>query len=105
MEIYITYSKTKSGVKIAYACVGGGIQNFYYRRFDKDTSEQEAFDYVMSFVYKSNRKFAVISNNKKMAQIIRRQQDTKNISFLGQFDSEKARDIFLKLQVVLIGGK
>lgn len=105
MRIYIAYSKTNSGVRTAYACVGDDFTNFYYRRFDKNTGEQEVFDYIMSYVNdfadKSNESIFVISNNNKMVTIMGKMKNTENISFIGRYDSEQARDIFIKLQVAL----
>lgn len=105
MMIYITYSKSNSGVRASYACVKDDMQHFYYRRFDKDTSEQEVFDYIMQFVNSftvgNDEKFTIISNNKKLIKIIKSAHDTENISFIGKYDSEEARNVFMKLQIAI----
>lgn len=105
MRIYISYNKIYSGARVAYACVGEGTKNFYYKRLDKSSSEKDAFDYVMkyvnSFLDKNNEKIFVVSNNKKIISIIDKLDDTENVSFIGKYDSEEARDVFMKLQVAI----
>lgn len=105
MRIYISYNKIYSGARVAYACVNGETKNFYYKKFKKNSSEQDAFNYIMkyvnSFLNKNDEKIFVVSNNKKMVSIIDNSEDTENISFIGKYDSEEARDIFMKLQVAI----
>ena len=105
MRVYISYNKTYSGARVAYAYVGEGISNFYYKRFDKSSSEQDAFDYVMnyvnSFLDRNDETIFVVSNNKKIISIMNKLEDTENISYIGRYDSEEARNIFMKLQVAI----
>ena len=105
MRVYISYNKTYSGARLAYAYAGEGIKNFYYKRLDKSSSEKDAFDYVMkyvnSFLDKNNEKIFIVSNNKKIISIIDKLDDTENISYIGKYDSEEARDVFMKLQVAI----
>ena len=105
MRVYISYNKTYNGVRVAYACVSNDVKNFYYKRFDKGSSEQDAFDYVMnyvnSFLDRNDETIFIISNNKKIIGIIDKLNDTENISYIGKYDSEEARDVFMKLQVAI----
>lgn len=105
MRVYISYNKIYSGARVAYACVNEGVKSFYYKKFDKNSSEQDAFDYIMkyvnNFLNKNDETIFVVSNNKKMVRIIDNSEDTENISFIGRYDSEEARDIFMKLQVAI----
>lgn len=105
MRIYISYNKTHNGARVAYACVGDGVKNFYYKRFDKSITEQDTFYYIMKYVkdfsYRSDEVFFIISNNKKITSILNKLEDTEKIYFIGKYDSEEARDVFMKLQVTI----
>jgi len=105
MRVYISYNKTYSGVRVAYACVSNGVKNFYYKKFDKSSSEQDAFKYIMkyvnSFLDRNDETIFIVSNNKKIISIIDKLNDTENISYIGKYDSEEARDVFMKLQVAI----
>ena len=105
MRIYISYNRIYSGARVAYACVNGETKNFYYKKFDKNSSEQDAFDYIMkyvnSFLNENDETIFIVSNNKKMVGIINNSEDTENISFIGRYDSAEARDVFMKLQVAI----
>lgn len=105
MRIYISYNKIYSGARVAYACVNGETKNFYYKKLKKNSSEQDAFDYIMkyvnSFLNENDETIFIVSNNKKMISIIDNSEDTENISFIGKYDSEEARDVFMKLQVAI----
>lgn len=105
MRIYISYNKIYNGARVAYACANGETKNFYYRKFRKDSNEQDAFDYIMkyvnSFLDNNDETFFIVSNNKKIIKIIDNSEDTEHISFIGKYDSEEARDVFMKLQVAI----
>jgi hypothetical protein len=101
VKIYITYYKASDGVRVAYACASDGWVNFYFRRFDKSNTEKDVLNYIMSFVDKSDEKIFIISNNQKMIRIMQKMEGTDNVSFIGRYESEQARDIFIKLQVAL----
>lgn len=105
MRVYISYNKIYSGARVAYACVNGETENFYYKRLDKSSSEKDAFDYVMkyvnSFLDRNDETIFIVSNNKKIVNIIDKLEDTENVSFIGRYDSEEARDVFMKLQVAI----
>lgn len=106
MRIYISYNKIYSGARVAYAYVNGETKNFYYKKFRKDSNEQDAFDYIMkyvnSFLDNNDETFFIVSNNKKMIKIIDNSEDTEHIYFIGKYDSEEARDVFMKLQVAIL---
>ena len=91
--------------RVAYACVSDDVKNFYYKRLDKSSSEKDAFDYVMKYVNsfsdRNNETIFIVSNNKKIIGIIDKLEDTENISYIGKYDSEEARDVFMKLQVAI----
>ncbi len=105
IRVYISYNKTYSGARVAYACVVDSTESFYYRRFDKSSSEQDAFDYIMkyvnNFLNRNDETIFIISNNKKIVSIINKLEDTENISYIGRYDSEESRDVFVKLQVAI----
>lgn len=101
VKVYLTYYKASDGVRVAYACASDGWVNFYFRRFDKSNTEKDVLNYIMSFADKSDEKIFIISNNQKMIKIMRKMEDTDNVSFIGRYDSEQSRDIFVKLQVAL----
>lgn len=105
MRVYISYNKAHNGARVAYACVVDGTESFYYKRFDKSSSEQDAFDYIMkyvnSFLDRNDETIFIVSNNKKIVNIIDKLEDTENVSFIGRYDSEEARDVFMKLQVAI----
>lgn len=101
VKIYLTYYKASDGVRVAYACASDGWVNFYFRRFDKSNTEKDVLNYIMNFADKSDEKIFIISNNQKMIRIMQKMEDTDNVSFIGRYDSEQARDIFIKLQVAL----
>lgn len=106
VKVYIAFNKSKNGVRASYAYIKENIQHFYYRRFDRNTDEQEVFDYIMSYVNdfsaKSDETFLIFSNSKKINRIIRSTHNTKKISFIGKVDGDEARDVFLKLQAIII---
>lgn len=101
VKVYIAYYKASDGVRVAYACASDSWVNFYFRRFDKSNTEKDVLNYIMSFADKSDEKVFIISNNQKMIRIMQKMEDTDNVSFIGRYDSEQARDIFIKLQVAL----
>lgn len=105
MRVYISYNKTHNGARVAYACVVDGIESFYYKRFDKSSSEQDAFEYIMkyinNFLNRDDETIFIISNNKKIVSIMNKLDDTENISYIGRYDGEEARDVFMKLQVAI----
>lgn len=105
MRIYISYNKIYSGSRVAYACVVDGTESFYYKRFDKSSSEQDVFEYIMryvnNFLNRNDETIFIISNNKKIVSIMNKLDDTENISYIGKYDSEEARDVFMKLQVAI----
>lgn len=105
MRVYISYNKTHNGARVAYACVVDGTESFYYKRFDKSSSEQDTFEYIMkyvnNFLNRNDEKIFIISNNKKIVSIMNKLDDTENISYIGKYDSEEARDVFMKLQVAI----
>jgi len=106
MRVYISYNKTYSGARVAYAYVGEGTKNFYYKRLDKSSSEKDAFDYVMkyvnSFLDKNNETIFIVSNNKKIIGIIKSAHNTEKISFIGKLDSDEAINVFMKLQAIIV---
>lgn len=106
VKVYIAFNKSKNGVRASYAYIKEDIQHFYYRRFDRNTDEQEVFDYIMSYVNdfstKSDETFLIFSNSKKINRIIRNTHNTKKISFVGKVDSDEARNVFVKLQTIII---
>ncbi|AVH85636.1 hypothetical protein [Lactobacillus phage Maenad] len=101
MKVYLTSYKASDGVRVAYACASDSWVNFYFRRFDKSDTEKDVLNYIMSFADKSDEKIFIISNNQKMIKIMRKMEDTDNVSFIGRYESEQSRDIFVKLQVAL----
>mgnify|MGYP004676497935 CR=1 FL=1 len=107
MRVYIAFSRSDGGVKVAYACTAARWTHYYARRFDKSNSEADVLSYILSFINaaKTNERVFIITNNEAMLKIVRKMKNTDRVAFLGRFNSEEARDIFLKLQVVLIGGK
>jgi hypothetical protein len=101
VKVYITYYKASDGIRVAYACASDSWVNFYFRRFDNSNTEKDVLNYIMSFADKSDEKIFIISNNQKMIRIMKKMEDTDNVSFIGRYDSEQSRDIFVKLQVAL----
>jgi len=105
MRIYISYNKIYSGARVAYAYVGEGTKKFYYKRLDKSSSEQDAFEYIMryvnNFLNRNDETVFIISNNKKIVSIMNKLDDTENISYIGKYDGAEARDVFMKLQVAI----
>lgn len=106
MRVYISYNKTHNGARVAYACVVDGTESFYYKRFDKSSSEQDAFEYIMkyvnNFLNRNDETVFIISNNKKIVSIINKLDDTENISYIGRYDGAEARDVFMKLQAIIV---
>lgn len=105
MRVYISYNKAHNGARVAYACVVDGTESFYYKRFDKSSSEQDAFEYIMryvnNFLNRNDETVFIISNNKKIISIMNKLDDTDNISYIGRYDGAEARDVFMKLQVAI----
>lgn len=106
MRVYISYNKTHNGARVAYACVVDGTESFYYKRFDKSSSEQDAFEYIMkyvnNFLNRDDETIFIISNNKKMTSIIQSAHDTEKISFIGKLDGDEAINVFMKLQAIIV---